>query len=102
VAAVNDIGTGQATNVVNGTTAPPPPPVEEVDLIWQVLGSMFFYIGLVLAACALAVWFIMRRRKRRKARLRGAKKPARQMGVPQGQAKTAPPGQQQMGQLPKK
>ncbi len=102
VAAVNDIGTGQATNVVNGTTALPPPPVEEPDLIWQVLGSMFFYIGLVLAACALAVWFIMRRRKRRKARLRGAKKPQRQMGVPQGQAKTAPPGQQQMGQLPKK
>lgn len=102
VAAVNAIGTGPSTDTLNGTTAPLPPPEEEASLIWQILGSMFFYLGVVLAGCSVAVWFVMRRRRRKRARMRGAKRPQKQMGAPQGQARTSPTGQQQMGQLPKK
>jgi hypothetical protein len=102
VAAVNPIGTGPSTDTLNGTTAPLPPPEEEASLIWQILGSMFFYLGVVLAGCSVAIWFVMRRRRRKRARMRGAKRPQKQMGAPPGQGRTSPTGQQQMGQLPKK
>ncbi|HSV42804.1 MAG TPA: fibronectin type III domain-containing protein, partial [Methanomassiliicoccales archaeon] len=74
VAAVNAIGEGNATDVLNATTILTPELVREEKFLWGILENMFFYAGLVMAGCVIALWFFKIRGKRRGFRKKVAQK----------------------------
>jgi hypothetical protein len=74
VAAVNAIGTGEFSNIVNATTKlPPAPPVKE-QFLWGIFESLFFYLGLIMLICVILVLVFMKRFKKRGFRKKVAQK----------------------------
>lgn len=74
VAAVNAIGTGEFSDIVNATTIlPPVPPVKE-QFLWGIFESLFFYLGVIMLICVVLVFLFMKRFKKRGFRKKVAQK----------------------------
>jgi fibronectin type 3 domain-containing protein len=74
VAAVNAIGTGNFSDLVNATTKLPPVPAPKEQFLWGIFESLFFYLGLVMLACVVLVLVFMKRFKKRGFRKKVAQK----------------------------
>lgn len=74
VAAVNAIGMGDFSDIVNATTKLPPVPTPKEQFLWGIFESLFFYLGLVMVICVVLVLLFMKRMKKRGFRKKVAQK----------------------------